>query len=1680
MIKNKHTRKTIAIFFLLFSFLYEVKAQGPNSPEAASFEPVDATDMVSLLTGDLSYVLPLLHIPSPEGGYPLALSYHAGIAMDQEASWVGLGWNLNTGAINRNVNGYPDDWGKTNVDEFFYDEGWTKDFYSISVGAVFSSGLSVGLGLSWGSNKSLSGSVSMGIGAIDLSIGENGVNTNLGIGGNKGFNANLSTAGVGVGYGVLNKSTGFGLNYNSNYGLGGSVNINNFMKNENLGISFTSNSINAKLGRQGVGINNNSTGLTVDDYNIEVAQSGFIIPIYNFYIGYQHTQINYSLFKTNQIKTSGLLYPVLANETYKNESGENSLAYKYNHSMDVHPLNRFEDMNNQMMNNLGHKILNSALVMPSYDKYNVQAQGISGSISPYMNSQLNLSLKKVKNFVKGCCNNDFTYETEFVNYDLAEFNKETPREEVNIDAVYRKGFRFSNVYNSFYRLETALSEEELQYFTKIYVPTQDIIKRLKPRITNQYNNSNSLTNERRREGNNVIYFTNKEIRKNTSRSFIEAKDKNELLDRSNIQLFEDEGIGAFQITALDGKIYHYSLPVYQLESVYKTFKNELDEDKDFIDIEKQSPYATHWLLTAITGPDYVDVNNNKRVDKEDYGYWVEFEHGKWSSGFGWRVPSKGYEEIENIRGIETTKTYSYSYGRKQVFYLDAVKTRTHTALFLKDIRKDNLSHEIKEYKEKGKYDMILNDFNINSHINGKSVYTNAKKGTWYDFSDIDLYDGVGNIYQGKYTKLIPIKPFRTVYRDVPINYSLKLDKIILFNNKDYQYNPDLKENDYVSAKWKEHGVGCVTNTRHGVRDWLDNKVTDWPDDYRLFRQELEKKVFRYNEGRNVLDVRDVNVVELEKIASKVIDFSYDYHLAQSAPNTSSGRLTLNAVHNKGKKGVELIPPFKFFYKNLRKYEKDFVDDWGYHLSNPSNWSLNEITTPIGSKIGIEYESDSYYAEAAISETKPYNLGGVNATFIGAPFDETSKFFKPGRSYTVKKRHLSVDDSHSLYQIKIGDSISKYNSVSAGEITKVHPFVSIDVVNTSNTIYGEHDDYTITLNDNNGKKGGGIRVKKISVINDFFKEVSTDYSYFDEETKKITGITSYAPSKKQRLIPYHSQLPSPLVTYAKVTLTTRDSNEEVLGSSSYEFETLEPKKKEEGYIFSLGEAFKIKENLKTQRYYWNTHPISEDSGSKYNLNINKYTIESKLGNIGRVKSIKNYNSYNQLLAKTKNNYKKDLDTDGEIGVTQESYYSLMRHIGLREASFSSTSKVDYPNVLESVEETAGGLTKTKYFDKYDFLTGQVLETRTYASDGKAFKTKTVPAYTEYSKMGSKVDDIKNKNMLTQETANYTYIFKGNDWKEIGVGITTWNNIWNYQFNNRSTRASSEIWRKHKTYIWKGAKNNDGTFNSSNQFNWTIGATQNNNWQKTSETTRYNQFSNPLEVKDINNNYASSKMGDNYSKVIATANANYDEMHYSGAEYRYGNYFDGGIKSFGYKRVVDAHTGTHVVEVNTGQSAFEINIPTRDDRTGIKQRFKVSVWVRKGQETKAKIKVNGSSSSSISFNTNENVQAGNWVLLNGYVTIPVGGATIAITSSGGLIQLDDFRIHPITSSMTSYVYNKWDEVSYITGSNGLSTHYIYDAAGRLKETQVEVITNIPAGINGGFEKVSTNSYNYKRNQ
>ena len=96
---------TITIVNTLLPCVSYALTSGPSQPETKGFQAAGTSDMVDLFTGDFKYNVPLLDVD----GYPVNLNYQSGVGMDDEASWVGLGWSLNIGAINRQLRGLPDD-----------------------------------------------------------------------------------------------------------------------------------------------------------------------------------------------------------------------------------------------------------------------------------------------------------------------------------------------------------------------------------------------------------------------------------------------------------------------------------------------------------------------------------------------------------------------------------------------------------------------------------------------------------------------------------------------------------------------------------------------------------------------------------------------------------------------------------------------------------------------------------------------------------------------------------------------------------------------------------------------------------------------------------------------------------------------------------------------------------------------------------------------------------------------------------------------------------------------------------------------------------------------------------------------------------------------------------------------------------------------------------------------------------------------------------------------------------------------------------------------------------------------------------------------------------------------------------------------------------------------------------
>ncbi|MES2111916.1 MAG: hypothetical protein V4577_24380 [Bacteroidota bacterium] len=180
---------------------------GPTQPEARSFQPAGVSDMVDLFSGDFKYNIPLLDVD----GYPINLNYESGSGMDDEASWTGLGWNVNVGAINRQMRGVPDDMSGDNVETDHY----TKP--KVTVGGRLSAKIeSGGKAVAKKGGVSVGGTFSVGVFNDNYTgIGAD-VSANAGIS-FSAVNENKYTAGLGLG---ITSNTNSGVTVTPSLNLG--------------------------------------------------------------------------------------------------------------------------------------------------------------------------------------------------------------------------------------------------------------------------------------------------------------------------------------------------------------------------------------------------------------------------------------------------------------------------------------------------------------------------------------------------------------------------------------------------------------------------------------------------------------------------------------------------------------------------------------------------------------------------------------------------------------------------------------------------------------------------------------------------------------------------------------------------------------------------------------------------------------------------------------------------------------------------------------------------------------------------------------------------------------------------------------------------------------------------------------------------------------------------------------------------------------------------------------------------------------------------------------------------------------------------------------------------------------------------------------------------------------------
>lgn len=1685
---------TLLILFVQSLFVpqyaYALTA-GPHQPEYTSFTSPGSTDMVDLLTGDFSFSIPILEIPSPEGSFSLPLAYKAGIGLDQEASWVGLGWTLNAGAITRTINEFPDDANgesqTVTVQDLTGTHGWSASFLGVNLG--------------WDSEFGHYGSICL-----------------MGI-----INASWSSQGTSVGIAGINVSDG-GLEFNPVQFANAVMSVAAAHVMATGGVHAAASgakqaALDAALIVASAALSRGNTpnAPTVGYWEYSKSEKRKFFGIGSV------TEYRIWLDQTRNEKMFGALYlgnaPV---STFANSGTNANLLLKNGGVSET--LYAFENNNNQGAacdinyqstpgddNKYFYEINSPASLAP--DVFSVKAAGVAGSIKPYRldvgavsmpramtkyhdrlapvrfvpndanykvpfvyNGQTSgyyyhhvgassavssptfyFGLNTILGNSNPSVNNSLTYDIndvvlkgQRIRSDLTS-HKKIPQGkyiewhtngEIRGSMTYASGFMdyFSGGTGStvpissdryYYRSNHPFGSQVVYTYTTnlsatIPVNSSDIGKFTVNDIVDirlsVYDDQDDAEN-----GATGTYFEIQDVQVNgvnTSPPSIVINNSALLQyagEYANIELDVNKspsllsGIGGFCITAEDGTTYHFALPVYDYEM--ETIVRDISDPNSKRSIVRRvSPFANTWLLTGITGSDFVDRNQNGMIDENDWGRWVKFNYGIYESEYRWSLPYQGYKQLPT--GTHETKTS----GIKQLVYLNSIETRSHVALFLKGNRSD-----------------------------GKSVS--------------------------------------------PSKYPLRLDEVALIS--------------------REHYNKIVTPTGQGGYGLPQLSST------------VNKVLMGSDVSGNLRNFVNNNCLR------RVI-LTYDYVLAQGTLNstaTNGGKLTLTRLSIRGKMDQKIVPDYRFEYANNPPYNQHYWDGFGMYNPNgtagasthsPSStdshgsaWSMTKIMTPLGAEISINYERDTYYS-----------ISGRTISGNGVEFNNLNFNYYYPTEVPIKRLKVNNPSTH----FEVGDSVLIVGSASyycssnpvsqAVNIGKGVKIVAIganyiDVsdeymdINCSLTTSGQY----VHFNEQVGhvykplknEKGGDIRVASIVMKDEFGNENKIRYLYSNENGTS-SGVISKLPQYVkgvQHNSHYYLGYPQTPVMYGRVTVLGGKLTTDTDYTSKYVYEFETPHHTQ----YELAQTI-IKENehiaaLDFLSVFWNR-------------------FEDRTSAIGRLKSVKVFDKQDVLHSSTTMVYTDQIVNDGQNnyqGVYSDGVIMFDRVgdralLGTRYHKINRTTFLQFPSVLKEVISTKDGFTSATENLSWDPHTGKVLQKVERNPLGLYIKSVVRPAYEKYPEMGNKSLNPAHKHMLTQEAATYVYRSDayGNQLSLLGATAQTWKKTWaNYRVYNSGSQIFSDgtegvdVWRKGAAYVWKGDYSrlkSDGTmlFTGSDEFNF---SGSNALWQYVGEAVRYDHHSMPLESKDLNNMFSSTKMGYDNRLVIASAsNAEYNEIAFSSAEDKQADkpFFGGevglGGGSIWYKskgqmvqantgdpNIVEAHTGDAIVSVTTGKTFIF-------KTTGLKpnKRYRASVWTN-SNKGRIYYKLNGGSDV-LSSAPNDQIKSGPWYLLS--MEFQTGGTFASLeigvkSSTGEKVVFDDFRFQPVGASMTCRVYDPLffeysvtatatPRYEYILDNDNLATKFEYNERGMLTSVYRE---SVRPGIQfNGMKRVAKYSDDFRR--
>lgn len=680
---------------------------GPSQPEFNSFTPIGTSDMVNLASGDFNYNIPIMDV----GGYPLNLSYNSGITMDQEASWVGLGWNLNVGQIARNVRGIPDDF---NGDLMQYEnksrENRTLGVTGNITGAFFGVDAltaNIGLGVSHNTFSGYTPTPSIG---VSYKLNENvslGVNFSSSIEQGPTVSPNVSLSSKlkeSEGIALDKLSSGLGLGYNArqglqNFNLSSSYNKLDNAHSNNLsgGISFNDNHFTPR----------NRAGLQTESFSFTASGGSTVVGVQI------QGQLNgYGSYQKIQPSEEDKLVPSYGYQnTQFSHNGEGGGI------LDVNRLN--DGVVNKNSN---------VLSVPNYtyDNYAIQGQGIGGSFRPYRGQVSYLYDRLVSDtsdsgdfgFEIGGGNatyNGFEVELteatavsqkwETKNFAINTFKEHADDDNpIDFEPFYFKSYGEFNVDpESILFNNTLLGEEPV----RLSIEGEKYNRRLEPVLTkdnpsvSESLQNKIIRNERQLRNTAITTITNRE-----------SAFDSQVLYREDAFAKAHHTAG-MKVLKPDGSTYVFGEAAYNTTKIEASFDvskklntancetglidynsnlvaNRSSRSDGFLNKITTPAYAHSYLLSSVLSADYEDLTDNGPTD-DDLGSYTKFTYKNHSdTNFKWRIPFDRYKASynEGLKSHKEDEKANYIYGEKELKYIHKIETKTHVALFKLSDRDD--------------------------------------------------------------------------------------------------------------------------------------------------------------------------------------------------------------------------------------------------------------------------------------------------------------------------------------------------------------------------------------------------------------------------------------------------------------------------------------------------------------------------------------------------------------------------------------------------------------------------------------------------------------------------------------------------------------------------------------------------------------------------------------------------------------------------------------------------------------------------------------------------------------------------------------------------------------------------------------------------------------------------------